>query len=65
MAVSKITGDHNRLLTFEEVCALLQVRPSTLYNWCAKGTIPHLRVGRLLRFSQQDLEAWLRQRRVQ
>ena len=53
-----------RLLTFEEVCTLLQVKPSTLYAWCAKGIIPHLRVGRLLRFSQQDLETWLKQRRV-
>lgn len=68
MTSSKIiTGENSgsRLLAFQEVCALLQVKPSTLYAWCAKGIIPHLRVGRLLRFSQQDLETWLKQRRVQ
>lgn len=52
----------SRLLTFAEVRELLQVKPSTLYSWCAKGIIPHLRVGRLLRFSQADLEQWLRKR---
>ena len=65
MTAPKIAGDHNRLLTFEEVCSLLQVKPSILYAWCTKGIIPHLRVGRLLRFSQQDLDGWLKKRRVQ
>ncbi len=66
MAISKIiTGDNgSRLLTFEEVRAILQIKPSTLYAWCAKGEIPHLRVGRLLRFSHADLERWLKQRRI-
>lgn len=37
----------------------LQIKPSTLYTWVAQGTIPHLKLGRLLRFDPDEIEAWL------
>jgi excisionase family DNA binding protein len=37
----------------------LRVKRSTLYAWAEQGTIPHLKLGRLLRFDPDEIEAWL------
>jgi excisionase family DNA binding protein len=50
--------DHS-LLTAEEVAELLRLPASTVYDLARTGRLPHLRIGRALRFSQSDLEAHL------
>jgi excisionase family DNA binding protein len=37
----------------------LQIKRSTLYAWAEQGTIPYLKLGRLLRFDPDEIEAWL------
>jgi len=51
------------LLNVNEVSAWLQVKRSTIYLWAEEGTIPHLKLGRLLRFDRGEIEAWLQNRR--
>jgi excisionase family DNA binding protein len=51
------------LLTIQEVAERLNLKPSTLYAWAAQGTIPHLKLGRLLRFDPDEIDAWLHDRR--
>lgn len=51
------------LLTVKDVSAWLQVKPATVYGWAEQGTIPHLKLGRLLRFDPDEIEAWLRDHR--
>ena len=41
----------------------LLVKRSTLYAWVEQGTIPHLRLGRLLRFDPDEIEVWLQAHR--
>ena len=41
----------------------LLVKRSTLYAWAEQGTIPHLKLGRLLRFDPDEIEAWLHNHR--
>ena len=41
----------------------LRIKRSTLYAWAEQGTIPHLKLGRLLRFDPDDIEAWLQAHR--
>lgn len=41
----------------------LRIKRSTLYAWAAQGTIPHLKLGRLLRFDPDEIEAWLQNQR--
>ena len=48
-----------QLLTAEEVADLLRLPVSTIYDLARTGRLPHLRIGRALRFSQSDLEAHL------
>jgi excisionase family DNA binding protein len=47
------------VLTASEAASLLRVGRNALYDGCARGEIPHRRVGRLLRFSRTALLAWL------
>ena len=55
----KKEGNKTGLLTPEQVAEMLQIKLSTLYSWTHQRKIPHLKVGRLVRFSQSDLEKWL------
>jgi excisionase family DNA binding protein len=51
------------LLNVTEVSDWLQVKQSTLYAWAEQGTIPHVKLGRLLRFDPDEIEAWLQAHR--
>ena len=48
-----------RYLTAQEAAAYLGYAIGTLYNKCVAGEIPHLRLGRHLRFRHSDLDAWV------
>ena len=41
----------------------LRIKRSTLYAWAEQGTIPYLKLGRLLRFDPDEIEAWLQDHR--
>ncbi len=43
----------------------LLVKRSTLYAWAEQGMIPHVKLGRLLRFDPDDIDAWLQNHRVE
>ncbi len=50
-----------RLLTASELADLARVPIGTVYQWSYKGTGPRsLKVGRHLRFREEDVEVWLR-----
>lgn len=47
------------MLTIEEVCDRLQLKTSFVYDWVEAGKMPHIKVGHLLRFREEDLAIWL------
>jgi len=53
-----------RLLTVDEVAKVLSVRKSTVYQWVHLRLIPHIKVGRFVRFKEEDIERWLKERKV-
>jgi len=48
-----------RLLTLEEVAERLAVAPKTIRGWLREGKLKGLKVGKLWRVREQDLEAFL------
>jgi excisionase family DNA binding protein len=48
-----------KLLTTVEVAALLGVRTSWVYDRARNGGIPHVRLGRHVRFRLEAVEAWI------
>ncbi len=53
------------LLDVADVAERLRVHPRFVYRAVAGGFIPHLRVGRFLRFRAEDVEAYLRAHSVE
>jgi excisionase family DNA binding protein len=51
--------DVNRLLTITEAAALLGVKAQTLYLWVSQKRVPHRKIGRLVRFTEADLEEFV------
>lgn len=54
----------DRWLTVEDVCKLLQVKPSWVYRHTSRGQMPHHKVGNLLRFQRAELDAWLAEHHI-
>ena len=55
----------DKLLTIDELAEVLSVKKSTIYQWVHLGLIPHIKVGRLLRFREEDIQKWLISRQVE
>ena len=49
----------DKLLNAKEVANLIGVKPSTIYQWTHQGFIPHVKVGKLVRFNVDSVMKWL------
>ncbi|PKK85101.1 MAG: hypothetical protein CVT49_00740 [candidate division Zixibacteria bacterium HGW-Zixibacteria-1] len=38
---------------------VLGVQPSTIYQWTHQGYIPHIKIGKFVRFKEKDVEKWV------
>ncbi len=48
-----------RLLIAEEVAEILKVNKDRVYSLARQGVIPHVRIGRQVRFSESALHDWI------
>ena len=48
-----------KLLNVKEVAELIGVKPSTIYQWTHLGFIPHVKVGKLVRFKPDAVMKWI------
>jgi len=51
-----------RLLTIKEICDLLQVSRSTVYEWTHIGFIPHYKLPNAIRFKESDINSWIQRK---
>jgi excisionase family DNA binding protein len=59
-------ADEDEIYTYVQAGAFLNLKVPTLYSKVSRREIPHIRVGRrLVRFSRNELKAWLAARRVE
>ncbi len=52
--------EHNRWLSVEEIAVHLGIKKDTVYKWVAKKHLPTHKVGRLLKFDKEEIDAWVR-----
>jgi excisionase family DNA binding protein len=52
------------LLTPAQLCEWLGVSMKTVYGWTSRREIPFIKLGRLLRFDREVIEAWLAAKKV-
>jgi excisionase family DNA binding protein len=48
-----------RLMTAKQVCELIEVKPSTVYQWVHLGLIPYVKLGKCVRFKKAELFRWI------
>jgi excisionase family DNA binding protein len=54
-----------RLLDINDLAIYLHISKNTLYNWLYRRKIPHIKVGRSVRFDLKDIEKWINEKRVE
>jgi excisionase family DNA binding protein len=50
---------NDTLLTIQEAAQVTGFSTVSLYRWARTGRVPARKVGRNIRFSQHDLDAWI------
>ncbi len=58
------TPTTKRLLTIPEAAAYLGLSKLTLYEWVSQRKIEYIKVGRLVKFDQRQLERWIEKHTV-
>jgi excisionase family DNA binding protein len=53
------------LLKYPEAAARLGISLGTLQNWVFQKKFPHIKIGRLVRFSPQDITDYINAHRVE
>ena len=56
------TDGLDRLLTYDQLADALQVSQGTLRNWVSQQYVPHVKIGRAVRFDPRAIEEWLQRR---
>lgn len=51
----------DRLLSYDEAAAYLGFAAGTLRNKVSAGGVPHLKLGKAVRFRRSELDAWVRE----
>jgi excisionase family DNA binding protein len=54
-----------KLLDTPGLADWLCIKPSTIRKWVHYGYIPHVKLGRCVRFVKEDIEKWLKERAEQ
>jgi excisionase family DNA binding protein len=60
IAPTVATDDSDRLWTVQEAARFLAVSESWVYTATRTGVLPAIRLGRVVRFDQAALRAWVR-----
>ena len=50
-------------LNIDDLAKFLGLKKSTLYSMVGNGDLPHYRIGRLIRFKRNDVDAWMESHR--
>ena len=48
-----------RLMSAKQVGELIEVKPSTIYQWVHVGLIPYVKLGKCVRFKKDELFRWI------
>ena len=56
--------NHNDLVGVHEAAKFLKRKPQTLYAMVSEGKIPHMKVEKQLWFSLNELDEWIRSKKV-
>lgn len=53
-----------RFIGIKELAEYLDVKVATLYSWTFQKKIPYYKIGRLVKFDLQEIDKWMKERKV-
>ena len=53
-----------QVMTEKQLCDILNMKPSTIARLRREEGLPHIRVGKLIRYSYTDVQEWLKGHKV-
>jgi excisionase family DNA binding protein len=56
---NKMTQEHERWSSLEEIAKHLGVSKDTIRNWIKKDAIPYKKIGRQYKFKISEVDAWV------
>ncbi len=51
-------------ITVKQAAIILSIKEKTLYSLVTQGRIPHSRIGKMVRFDKDELDTWMRSKKV-
>ena len=54
----------NQLLSIQQAAHRIGISTTTLYKWVSQRRVPHIKIGRLVKFDLHSLEEWIHQQTV-
>ena len=54
----------NQLMSIQQASHRVGISTITLYKWVSQRKIPHIKMGRLVKFDPLKLEEWIKQQTV-
>ncbi len=51
-----------KIYTVRELAAYLKISKAQIYSMVSRNEIPHLKIGRVIRIRQKDLDQWMEER---
>ena len=48
-----------RLLTLQQVAAYVGLSPHTVYRYVSQRKIPHVKLGKVLKFDRAEIDRWI------
>ena len=58
MKKKKEDKEQKKMLTVNEVAAILQIHTRTIYKWILESKIPHTRIAGAIRFDEDTFMKW-------
>lgn len=53
-----------KLIDIQTLSTLLSIKPKTIYDWVHKNQIPYVKIGRLVRFDENEIKRWLGSKQI-
>lgn len=54
-----------KFISITELATRLGLAKQTIYEWTSMKTIPYYKIGRLVRFDEDEIDKWLMERKQQ
>ena len=57
--------NEQRYLSPQELSHYLGIAIQTVYEWTSQKKIPYIKLGRLVKFDQQEIDEWVKMQKIE